>query len=950
MHNKLFFISLMTMCLAGSTAYAQNAASWQLEPGRIIGGSSAESGARLMDPVILDFNQDGIDDLIFGAPGTSPNETSGAGSVYVILGKKNLDLRGKIDTTQWTSFDYRFDGHTPNGRLGIQLYSGDFNGDGSKDLAIAEPGGMGTLYILYSGKQRTPGTYDIAQKGAADVSFGMTEQGSSLGLSGCIGDFNRDGIDDIAMASLSHNATLGTNLSLVTILAMRREWDKSAYDLGSKIYGKTVISRPVASTTRVLHNCTVGDFNDDNVPDIALGMPLDSYQKQRAAGSVTIIYHPYKYNGTTIDIASIDEKYGIRISGNQANAQFGYALAAGDFTGDGKDDLAISAPNRLIKGPDSEGAVYVYDSNHMPAHSGEQPDTYQINGKGGQFGYRLYNSDTNGDRRPDLVIAAPFAGVGQAGSLSAYLGGPFFVENLENKKNPDIELRGAEHMSFGVGVAFGDLNGDGKVDLAARSAEDPAHRPMTGAYEIVGDFQSLPASSELTDNFLTVLGPSKGGGLQMSSRKIHYQGKNYLGWLSPQGMGNRSVICLVESTRTLVSDISVTASESCDVQIVGPENATIIDFSVTDSATLKPLLTIAVSGMPANHQKAQGFVAVIPLPDAITQPLVLNLTENTLKTDAVTFVLSDEPAAMLGQKIEWLDLDKDGYLDLIIGAPKRVIDNDVSGSIFIVKGNTELQMGFHELTAKDVIQYEGFSNEEFGSQWQVLDFNKDGQLDLLARAAHTPDAFGDEYATVYAIYGAGHRLPKTYSVRSPELGSMRIIAPQARAGLEIIQQNVDLNEDGYDDLVLFSPDYRAGLQKKGILYVVPTNDNHKSGDLLLTQESHIAFSYTSTRNEKITDARFIRNNGKLVFIVASADLSTGTASSLSAFVDEDGIFKGDYTSANLKRVLSEAKLPKPVKFLLMQDEQKKQDEIWMLFPSDGVTQSGQGIAQKVKPW
>ena len=903
-----------------------------------------------MDPVILDFNQDGIDDLIFGAPGTSPNATTSAGSVYVILGKKNLDLNGKIDSTQWTSFDYRFDGHTPNGMLGIQLYSGDFNGDGSKDLAIAEPGGMGTLYILYSGKQRTPGTYDITQKGAADVSFGMTEQGSNLGLSGCIGDFNRDGIDDIAMASLSHNATLGTNLSLVTILAMRREWDKSTYDLSSKIYGKTVISRPVASTTRVLHNCTVGDFNDDNVPDIALGIPLDSYQKQRASGSVTIIYHPYKYNGTIIDVASVDEKYGIRISGNQANAQFGYALAAGDFTGDGKDDLAISAPNRLIKGPDSEGAVYIYDATHMPTASGEQPETYQISGNGGQFGYRLYSTDTNGDKRSDLVIAAPYAGVGQSGSLSAYLGGPFFVENIENKKIADIELKGAEHMSFGVGASFGDLNGDGKIDIAVRSAEDPSHRPMTGAYEIVSDFQALPASSELSDNFLTVLGPSKGGGLQVSSHKIQYQGKTYLGWLSPQGMGNRSVICLVDAARTLNSDISVTSSESCDIQMVGPENASIIDFTITDSPTLTPLLTIAVSGMAVNNNKAQGFVAVIPLPKEITQPLVLNLTENTLKTDALTFVLSNEPASMLGQKLEWQDLDKDGYADLIIGAPKRIIDNDVSGSIFVIKGNAEFKMGFHELTAKDVIQFEGFSNEEFGSQWQVLDFNKDGQLDILARAAHTPDALGDEYATVYAIYGAGYRNPKAYSVRAPELGSMRIIAAQSRAGLEIIEQKLDLNEDGYDDLMLFSPDYRAGLQKKGILYVINANENHKSGELLLTQESHIAFSYTPSRNEKISDARFIRNNGKLVFIVASADLATGTSSTLGAFVDEDGAFKGDYTSANLKRVLSEAKLPKTLKFLLMQDEQKKQDDIWVLFPADGVTQSGQGIAQKVKPW
>ena len=156
---------------------------------------------------------------------------------------------------------------------------------------------------------------------------------------------------------------------------MRSRWEKKSYSMSNKLNGKTVLSRPLSGNARVVHACAAADFNDDGLTDIALGMPLDSYQKQKASGSVTVIYQPYKYNGTTIDLGKLDSKHGIRINGNQTNAQFGYALAAGDVTGDGRADLIVSAPNRLVSGPNPEGAVYVLDSILVQEVSGAHRDT-----------------------------------------------------------------------------------------------------------------------------------------------------------------------------------------------------------------------------------------------------------------------------------------------------------------------------------------------------------------------------------------------------------------------------------------------------------------------------------------------------------------------------------------------------------------------------------------------
>ncbi|MBQ9818283.1 MAG: FG-GAP repeat protein [Proteobacteria bacterium] len=948
-------LSIM-VCLAGLLgasvpAFAQQPAAnanaaWNLEPGRVVGGSSNESGARLMDPVVLDFDGDGVDDIIFGAPGTNPNGISSAGCVYVIRGKKDLIQNGKVDVTSWTSFDYRFDGHIANGLLGMNLMTGDFNGDGKKDLLIAEPGGMGTVYLLYGGKKRDKGIYDIMQNGGADVSFTTTESGTNLGLSGCIGDFNRDGMDDLALAYISHSATLGNNTSHVVLMAMRREWDKKVYDITGKIYGKTTLSRPVSTSSRVLHSCAVGDFNDDNIPDIALGMPMDAYQKQKMSGSVTIVYHPYKYNGTNVDLSKVDEKVGIRINGNQPNAQFGYSLAAGDFTGDGRDDLAVSAPNRLVKGPNSEGAVYIYDANHWPKETCEQPDTLKLVGKGGLFGYRLQSVDVNGDKRPDLVISAPYSGQTSDGALMAYLGGPHFVETLEGNQRADIELTGSDFMGFGLGAGFGDLNNDGKIDAVVRTAADPMQRANTGAFAVIGDYQDMPQTSSLGEEFLTIAAPGKGGGLSAQNKIVDYQGKRYRAWFSQKGMGNRSVICLVDATRPMQSDIPVVSSESCDVQIVGPENYDIYDFVFGKSPTGKPTLTISVPYMPV--KKSTGFVAVIELPESITQPLVLNLNENTLKTSAQTFLLSGESAAVLGYRLEWNDLDKDGYEELIIGAPKRKVDQDTGGTVFVVKGKLDREPGFYELVSSDVIQYEGFANEELGTQWQVLDINRDNELDLLVRAAHTPDSSGEEYATVYGIYSAGYRDPKAYNVKSPTLASLKIIAAQNRAGLEIIPQSIDITQDGADDLVLISPDYRAGLQKQGIVYVVAAGADKKGGDLRLDAETHSVFSFTTGRNEKLVDARFVRMNSKLLFVTVTSDIQTGLSSTVNAFVEKSGSYQGQYTESKLTRVISEGKMTKPMRLMLEQDPNKAQDELWFVFPFDGVSQSGQGTAQKVR--
>ena len=162
------------------------------------------------------------------------------------------------------------------------------------------------------------------------------------------------------------------------------------------------------------------------------------------------------------------------IVGNyESGDRFGTALAAGDFDGDGWDDLAIGSPFES----GAQGIVNViYGGPGGLTSEGNQTWEQGVDGidgnteRGDSFGFALAADDFNNDGFDDLAIGAP--GEDDArGIVHIIYGSPSGLTSQGNQAwrqgNNDIRDSAEAADSFGYSLATGDFNGDGFADVAA---------------------------------------------------------------------------------------------------------------------------------------------------------------------------------------------------------------------------------------------------------------------------------------------------------------------------------------------------------------------------------------------------------------------------------------------------------------------------------------------------
>ena len=232
----------------------------------------------------------------------------------------------------------------------------------------------------------------------------------------------------------------------------------------------------------------VGDVNGDGIQDIGLSSIWYSYNGPNA-GSVYVIFGNSSRNADIQTSSFSSLNIGYQIIETQPFSTLGNALsAAGDFNGDGIDDVLSCAPY-VSNGPDSRGRGYITfgsKNNTSPVYTGTSMSpavgfmiTGDGEGAGGDFCNSCTNiSDFNGDGLADILITSRFK-TGSAGSNSGRVyiiygqSSPSNLEVASMTSSQGFTIDGANSGDLlGNGQPFAcDFNNDGKIDILIGTPE-----------------------------------------------------------------------------------------------------------------------------------------------------------------------------------------------------------------------------------------------------------------------------------------------------------------------------------------------------------------------------------------------------------------------------------------------------------------------------------------------
>ncbi|GGW63091.1 FG-GAP-like repeat-containing protein [Streptomyces griseoloalbus] len=149
---------------------------------------------------------------------------------------------------------------------------------------------------------------------------------------------------------------------------------------------------------------TEGDFNGDGYRDIAVTAPLASVGGKAKAGAVTILYGSPNGAGAARTQTLTQNSTGVP-GAAETDDQFGSHTAPGDYNGDGYTDLAVGAPGEDA-GDDANGGTVVILWGGSAGLSGGTTVSDPSRSSHDWFGQVVAAGDYNGDGRDDLAIAS----------------------------------------------------------------------------------------------------------------------------------------------------------------------------------------------------------------------------------------------------------------------------------------------------------------------------------------------------------------------------------------------------------------------------------------------------------------------------------------------------------------------------------------------------------------
>jgi hypothetical protein len=729
-------------------------------------------------------------------------------------------------------------------RLGQSVASaGDVNGDGFDDLVVgasqwddgeSNEGGAWLFLGSATGPETTAAAW-YAQSDQANAQFGTAVAG--------LGDVNGDGFSDVLVGAQEYDAGQSNEgrvflyLGSASGLSAVADWTSES----NQADGRLGLSLAAA-----------GDVNGDGFADAIVGSPHYDNGHSDEGRAWLYLGSPL---GLTVHAWTAEV--------NQTGAEFGHAVGgAGDVNGDGFDDVIVGAP-LFDAGHTNEGKAYVYngtasglaaspswsnDSNQSEAQTG-----YSVDGAG----------DVNGDGYADVVVGIRYwdGGDTNEGRAEVFLGSSSGLESVESWGfEPD---RPSSYAGWKVAGA-GDVNGDGHGDILIGApyypsaccwgnrqgrawlylGEDSADGVRNNGYwSVVGQDSGYLGAA------LTGAGDLDGDGFadvvigepqyeSISSLSSEGRIRFFLGDAS-DGLSS-GYQAQFESDQasadlgaavTTIGDIN--GDGFADVAVGAPD----FDNGQTDEGRVF-VFQGSPDGMPASatatleiDQAGAGFGAALGGGmdvdgDGYTD-LVVGApgfdgaagvdcggawlypgSSSGIVTTPSWSVEGDSADARLGAAATLAgDVDGDGYADVLIGAPGHSDGQATEGQVLLYSG----AQGGPATTATWTYESDQAGAELGNAVAGGGDVNADGYADLLVGSEYHDNVEFDEGRAFLFLGGPGGPAGTPDWTAEPDQHNARFARSLSFAG--------DMNADGFSDIVVGAPWMDDGEYREGWIYV-----------------------------------------------------------------------------------------------------------------------------------
>ncbi|OKJ97244.1 FG-GAP repeat protein [Streptomyces sp. CB02400] len=416
-------------------------------------------GGTYADDRNSDFDGDGYDDVLTGAPGGTDGGKKGAGYVTVQYGAASgigtATSIPRVRTAVFGQATAGVPGSAESGDgFGTAVATGDLDADGYDDAIVAAPGedegslsDAGRVTVLYgspAGLTPARSTTLRSEAPAADARFGLavaaarlsgttpgdvlavadrggaslfTYGAGSLEGTGRLDTAGVPGRDSIQPASLTTGNYDGDGYADLLVSGNSLEEDprpRSSLYMGAA--DGPAYTRDLAGGSATAS----GDINDDGYDDLVYGRPdkPEDESEPLTGGTVGV------YLGSEDGMENVDElgtpaqvwaQYTAGVPGTaELGDGFGADVSLADIDGDGYADLAVGVPGedigtvadaggvRILRG--SAAGLTAVGAKSFDQSSAGVPGTAE---KGDRWGGQVRLADTDADGRSELLAAAP---------------------------------------------------------------------------------------------------------------------------------------------------------------------------------------------------------------------------------------------------------------------------------------------------------------------------------------------------------------------------------------------------------------------------------------------------------------------------------------------------------------------------------------------------------------